>query len=145
MGPVLEDDMRLIFGITVALVVTLAIGCAGRKKQQSVSTVAPPAHWTAKVCTSVKDRITLLAGPSKDDVEVFGTWRFGEGQTVFDLPARVQQLTELYVKASTVPQGKNAQLCVRYDGHPKKAYNFSGSDEDHEVKSSDSDDSNCRC
>ena len=137
--------MRLICGITLGLVVALAIGCAGRKTQPSRSTVAPPAHWTAKVCTSVKDRITLYAGPSKDDVEAFGTWRLGEGQTVFDLPARVQQLTELYVKASTIPQGKNAQLCVRYDGHPKKAYNFSGADEDHQVKSSDSDDSSGRC
>ena len=137
--------MRLVFGITFGVMVALAVGCAGRKTQQSGSNVALPAHWTAKVCTSVKDRITLYAGPSKDDVEAFGTWRFGEGQTVYDLPVRVQQLTQLYVKASTVPQGKNAQLCVRYDGHPKKAYNFSGTDEDHLIKSSDSDDSNCRC
>src|SRR4051812_35209975 len=100
-----EDDMRLVFAITLALTAALVAGCASRKTQQSVTNVAPPAHWTTKVCTSVKDQITLYAGPSKDDAQAFGTWRAGEGQTVYDLPARVQQLTQLYVRASTVPQG----------------------------------------
>ena len=55
------------------------------------------------------------------------------------------QVYQVFVKATSVPEGKDAQLCVRYDGHPKKAYNFSGTDEEHLIKSSDNDDSGCHC
>ena len=135
--------MRTLFGLSLAAALAVAAACADHNSPQG--NVPPPAHWTAKVCTAVKDRVALSAGPSKDDAESFATWTLGQGQVVYDLPNRVQQLTQVYVKATSVPEGKDAQLCVRYDGHPKKAYNFSGTDEDHLIKSSDGDDSGCHC
>jgi hypothetical protein len=136
--------MRIVVGVSLGLGAAFMAACAGHNAPQS-GNAAPNAHWTAKVCTAVKDRITLSAGPSKDDTEPFATWQAGDGQVVYGLPVRVQQLTQVYVKALTRPEGKNAQLCVRYDGHAKKAYNFSGTDEDHMIKSSDSDDGSCHC
>jgi hypothetical protein len=63
----------------------------------------------------------------------------------YGLPERVQQLTQVYMNASGAPEGKDSQICLRYDGHSKKAFNFDGHDEDHLVKSSDNDDSSCHC
>lgn len=134
--------MRAIFGAGLALAVAIAVACGGTSKPQ---TSLPPTHWMAKVCTSVKDTITLAAGPSQSDSESFATWRTGDGQATYGLPARVQQLNEVYMKASGVPEGKDAQLCLRYDGRAKKAFNFSGRDEDHVVKASDADDGSCHC
>ena len=57
----------------------------------------------------------------------------------------MQQLSQVFVKASGAPTDKVAQMCVLFDGRPKKAFNFSGQSEDHVVKSSDTDDASCRC
>ena len=136
--------MRMIYGAGLALAVLIGAAACGDHNAPQMAQ-APPAHWTARVCTSVKDTITLVAGPSQDDSESFSVWRTGDGQMTYGLPARVQQLTQVWMKASGTPEGKDAQLCLRYDGHNKKAFNFSGHDEDHLAKSSDSDDSSCHC
>jgi hypothetical protein len=135
--------MRIVLGAGLGLAVFIGAACADHSAPQQAS--APPAHWTAKVCTSLKDTLTLQSGPSQDDSESFATWRSGDGQMTYGLPARVQQLTQVYVNATGVPEGKEAQVCLRFDGHSKKAFNFSGHDESHLVKSSDSDDSSCHC
>jgi hypothetical protein len=93
----------------------------------------------------VKDEITLHAGPSSDDTDVFGHWRPSDAQASYALPDRVQQLTQVFVRAVTTPDNKVANVCVLFDGRPKKAFNFSGLTEDHLVKSSDTDDASCRC
>lgn len=138
--------MRLIYGLGIAMGISLAAACAHSGANVPVTTpTPPPAHWTAKVCTSVKDEIIINAGPSADDTDNFGRWRAGDGQVAYNLPERVQQLSQVYVKASGAPTDKVAQMCVLYDGRPKKAFNFSGQDENHLIKTSDTDDSSCRC
>ncbi len=135
----LRGKLSLVFvGLSV-----LQLSCAGQQ-QPPLSIPAPPVRWTVEVCSSVKDSIALQAGPSRDDNDVFATWRQGDGQRTYDLPARVQNLSQVYLKATSRDDGETG-LCVRYDGHGKKAYNFDGKSEDHEVKASDGDDSNCRC
>ena len=135
----LRGKLSLVFvGLSV-----LQLSCAGQQ-QPPLSIPAPPVRWTVEVCSSVKDSVTLQAGPSRDDNDVFATWRQGDGQRTYDLPARVQNLSQVYLKATSRDDGETG-LCVRYDGHGKKAYNFDGKSEDHEVKASDGDDSNCRC
>lgn len=137
--------MRLL-GVGLAFGITLTAACAQHSGAAAAPTPPPPpAHWSAKVCTAVKDEITLHAGPSSDDADVFGRWRGGDGQVSFDLPARVQQLSQVFVRAVSAPDNKSASMCVLFDGRPKKAFNFSGLSEDHLIKSSDTDDASCRC
>lgn len=140
--------MRTAFGIGFGLGLVLSAACVqhtAAPPDSAATPPPPPAHWTAKVCTSVKDEITLHAGPSRDDTDIFGRWRTGDGQVSYGLPQRIQQLSQVFVRAATTPEDKMAQICVMYDGRPKKALNFSGRDEDHLIKSSDTDDTSCRC
>jgi hypothetical protein len=138
--------MRMIYGFGLAFGLALTAACMHNGASKPANTTTPPpSHWTAKVCTSVKDEITINAGPSADDTDNFGHWRAGDGQAAYNLPERVQQLSQVFVKASGAPADKVAQMCVLFDGRPKKAFNFSGQSEDHLIKSSDTDDSSCRC
>jgi hypothetical protein len=131
-----------MIGVGLALGVAIAAACGGPKE---ANTSLPPSHWMAKVCTSDKDTLTIAAGPNQTDVESFATWRAGDGQASYGLPARVQQLEQVYVKMTGTPEGKSAQVCLRFDGRAKKAFNFTGHDEDHTVKAGDADDGSCRC
>jgi hypothetical protein len=134
-----RSKLGLVFvGLSV-----LQLSCASQQ-QTPKSVPAPPARWTVEVCSSVKGSVALQAGPSKDDSNLFATWRQGDGQKTYDLPARLQNLSEIYLKATSQDDGDTA-LCVRYDGHGKQAYNFNGKSQDHELKASDGDDSSCRC
>lgn len=137
--------MRIVYGLGLAFGLALTAACMHSGAKTPAAPAAPPAHWTAKVCTSVKDEIVINAGPSADDTDNFGHWRTGDGQTAYSLPERVQQLSQVFVKASGAPQDKVVQMCVLFDGRPKKAFNFSGQSEDHLIKSSDTDDASCRC
>ena len=134
---------KLTLGLGVLGLSVLTLSCASQQQRPRTAS-APPARWTVEVCSSVKDAVTLQAGPSKDDSDVFATWRQGDGQRTYDLPARLQNLSRIYLKAASQNDGDTA-LCVRYDRHGKKAFNFNGTSEDHEVKASDGDDSSCRC
>jgi hypothetical protein len=137
--------MRLT-ALGLAAAILVLVSCkSGGSAPPAATPAPPPAHWTAKVCTAVKDQITLRAGPSSDDTDVFGHWQAGDGQISIDLPARVQQLSQVFVRAETMPDNKVANICLLFDGRPKKAFNFSGLTEDHLVKSSDTDDTSCRC
>jgi hypothetical protein len=121
-------------GVAVFALVLLAFGSLPRAA----------AHWTVTVCSSVKSSVTLQAGPSSVDNNVFKTWKQRDKQKTYDLPSRVQSLGQIYLKATSPDDGETA-LCVRYDGHAKKAYNFDGKAEDHDVKASAGDDGSCRC
>jgi hypothetical protein len=110
----------------------------------TTSTPSPSARWTVVVCSSRSGPVTLHAGPSKDDNEVFVTWRQGD-QRVHALPQRVQNLSEVYLRAAKPDDGKPVELCVLFDGHPKKRLDFRGGVEDGRVKSSDTDQDECRC
>ena len=105
---------------------------------------APNARWTVVVCSSRSSPVTLEAGPSKDDHGVFATWQQG-GQRIYALPQRVQNLTEVYVRAVKPADGMPVELCVLFDGHPKQRLAFDEREEDKTVKSSDSDEDDCRC
>ena len=104
----------------------------------------PNARWTVVVCSSRSTPVTLQAGPSKDDSGAFATWQQG-GQRIYALPQRVQNLTEVYVRAVKPDDGMPVELCVLFDGHPKQRLAFDGREEDQTVKSSDSDEDDCRC
>lgn len=107
-------------------------------------TPAPNARWTVVVCSSRSSPVTLEAGPSKDDSGAFATWQQG-GQRIYALPQRVQNLTEVYVRAVKPDDGMPVELCVLFDGHPKQRLAFDKREENQTVKSSDSDKDNCRC
>ena len=106
--------------------------------------VASAARWSVAVCSSRANSVTLQAGPSKDDSATFATWKEGGTQRIYDLPPRVQNLTSVYFKA-VGSETKPVELCILFDGKPKKRVSFEDGDEDHTVKSSDENDNDCRC
>ena len=109
--------------------------------------VVPPAaaaRWSVAVCSSRANSVTLQAGPSKDDSATFATWQTGGVQRIYDLPTRLQNLTSVYFKA-VGSETKPVELCVLFDGKPKKRVSFDDGDADHTVKSSDENDNDCRC
>jgi hypothetical protein len=133
--------LRSKSGLIFVGLCVLQFSCAHGQRPPNT---APSARWTVEVCSSVKGSLTLQAGPSKDDTRVFATWSQSQGQRIYNLPARLQNLSQVYLKATSRDDGETG-LCLRYDGHGKKAYNFHGKSEDHEAKASDGDDDGCRC
>src|SRR5688572_28069586 len=87
----------------------------------AVSTPSPAAkaRWTVAVCSSRAGDVTLQAGPSEADSRTFATWKEGDSQRVYELPAEVQNLYEIHFRA-TGSEAKPIELCVLYDGKPKK-------------------------
>ena len=111
-----------------------------------INTQTPSARtrWTVVVCSSRASEITLQAGPNKFDNQTFATWRASGGQRIYELPARVQNLSEIYFQA-IVSDANPVELCVLHDGRPKKRVAFDEGSEDHEISASDDDDNDCRC
>jgi len=131
---------RFAFVLTLLTVATLTASC-----QRGASTRTPEsARWASTVCSSQADLITLNAGPSKDDTTAFAQWKRGDGTRSFALPARVQNLQKVYVEANNSPQGRDTEMCVKYDNRPKKRVSFSKS-ENHTVDANSGDDTGCRC
>jgi hypothetical protein len=88
--------------------------------------------WSVVVCSARAKSVTLSAGTSETDGEVF------------ELPARVQSLSRIYLKGSASDKNQ-VEMCVLYDGKPKKRVEFDD-DEDVIVSSTDIDDlDKCRC
>ncbi len=106
-------------------------------------TVENKVRWSVVVCSSRAKNVTLSAGPGENDSQVFATWKEGAGQRKFDLPARVQNLTSVFLMGSASDKNQ-VELCVLFDGKPKKRIEFDDS-EDQVINSSDSDDIDCRC
>ena len=105
---------------------------------------AAKAHWTATICSSRAGELTLQAGPSKTDSQTFATWQTGSSQKIYELPARVQNLPEVHFRA-IASEHQPVELCVLYDGRPKKRVGFNEGTEEHTVKAGDGDDDSCRC
>lgn len=101
-------------------------------------------RWTLVVCSSRSSEVTLQAGPNEADSRTFATWKEGGSQRVFELPARVQDLTKIHFRA--IGSDVNpVELCVLYDGRPKKRIAFDEGSEKHTVGANDDDDNDCRC
>lgn len=100
--------------------------------------------WSVVVCSARSKSVTLSAGTSDKDGEVFATWQDGAAQRKFELPARLQSLSKIYFKGSASDKNQ-VEMCILYDGKPKKRVEFDD-DEDVFVSSSDVDDlDKCRC
>lgn len=99
--------------------------------------------WSVVVCSSRAKNVTLSAGPNENDNEVFATWKESSNQKKFELPARVQKLSSIFFMGSASDKNQ-VELCVLFDGKPKKRIEFDDS-EDHIINSNDADDSDCRC
>lgn len=131
---------RLVFALTILTVAALTAAC-----QRGVASRAPEsARWVSMVCSSQADVVTLNAGPSKDDTTAFAQWKRGDGSRAFALPSRVQNLQKVYLEANNSPQGRDTEMCVKYDNRPKKRVSFSKS-ENHTIDANSSDDTRCRC
>jgi len=111
----------------------------------ALATATPqiPARWSVAVCSSRSKTVMMSAGPNETDSEVFATWKEGSTQKVFNFPARVQNLSSVYFKASGSDKNQ-VELCILYDGKPKRRIEFDD-DEDATITSSDTNDNECRC
>jgi hypothetical protein len=131
---------RLVFVLTILTAAALTAAC-----QSGVASRAPEsARWVNVVCSSQADVVTFNAGPSKDDTTAFAQWKRGDGSRAFALPARVQNLQKVYVEANNSPQGRDTEMCVKFDNRPKKRVSFSKS-ENHTIDANSGDDTRCRC
>ena len=131
---------RFVFVLTVLTVGSLTAAC-----QRGTAVRTPEsARWVSMVCSSQADVVTLNAGPSKDDTTAFAQWKRGDGSRAFALPPRVQTLQKIYLEANNSPQGKETEMCVKFDNRPKKRVSFSKS-ENHTIDANSADDTKCRC
>jgi hypothetical protein len=86
----------------------------------------------------------MSAGASESDSATFANWKEGTTERIFHLPARLQNLSSIYVEANG-SESNPVELCVLYDGRPKKRIAFDEGNESHIINSSDDDDNDCRC
>ena len=106
------------------------------------STVQNP--WSVVVCSARTKSVTLSAGTSETDGEVFAIWQKDIEQRKFELPVHMQKHSRIYLKGSASDKNQ-VEMCVLYDGKPKKRVEFDD-DEDVIVSSTDVDDlDKCRC
>ncbi len=85
----------------------------------------------------------LSVGENERETFPFATWRETSPQRIFNMPDRVQNLTTIHFMASTTDKNQ-VELCILYDGKPKKRVEFDDS-EDISVNAADKDDESCRC
>ncbi len=101
-------------------------------------------RWSALVCSSKAKTVTLFAGTGASDAENFAVWTPDAAQKTFDLPANVQTLSKIYLKAVAADRNP-VEMCVLYDGAPKKRVEFND-EEDVHVNMTDTEGANkCRC
>ena len=106
------------------------------------STVQNP--WSVVVCSARTKSVTLSAGTSETDGEVFAIWQKDIEHRKFELPVHLQKLSRIYLKGSASDKNQ-VEMCVLYEGEPKKRVEFDD-DEDVIVSSTDVDDlDKCRC
>ncbi len=137
----------------VFLAAVFAFGCTVNVNQPNAnvnntnssasSNSAAKTHWSAVVCSSRAQTVTMSAGPNKNDSQVFAAWKQDAAQKKFNLPDRVQNLSSIFFMASASDKNQ-VEICVLYDGKPKKRVEFDDS-EDHTINAGDADDSDCRC
>lgn len=100
--------------------------------------------WSVVVCSSRANSVTLSAGASDAAGEIFATWKQETPQREFQIPAKLQNLSRIYLKASASDKNQ-VEMCVLYDGKAKKRIEFDD-DEDVFVASTDTDElDKCRC
>ena len=100
--------------------------------------------WSVVICSARTKSVTLSAGASETDGEVFAIWQKDIEQRKFDLPVHVQKLSRIYLKGSASDKNQ-VEMCVLYGGEPKKRVEFDD-DEDVIVSFTDVDDlDKCRC
>jgi hypothetical protein len=117
------------------------------KTQSAPPLPSPSPRWVVMVCRSstATSEITMQAGPTNTDYNVFATWKAsdGGGDKLYKLPESIQDRNTIYFRA-TSPENKQGELCVKFNNHPKKKISFDDGDEDAWIGASD-DDAKCRC
>ena len=95
--------------------------------------------------TTATSEITMQAGPSNTDYNVFATWKAsdGGGDKLYNLPESIQDRNILYFLA-TSPEHKQSELCVKFNNHPKKKISFDDGEEGSWIATSD-EDAKCKC
>ena len=122
----------------------IAIALFGVVLSVSASTAhaqkATKSGWWIRVNTAKMEASTISfqIGTSKKDSRNWRTWTAGQ-RMEFDLPAEMRDVAELYIRATSIPQNKNALFCVFYRDHGVEHFKFDG-DVDHKMKRDDSDD-----
>ena len=144
--------------IGIGFIALMAIfGCSTRESSQTQepykmpsSPPSLPSHsprWMVTVCrgSTETSEITMQAGPSNTDNDVFATWKAsdGGGDKLYKLPERIQDRNTIHFRA-TSPEHKQGELCVKFNDHPKRKISFDDGDEDAWIEASD-DDAKCRC
>jgi hypothetical protein len=122
---------RFVLVLTILTVAALTAAC----QRGAASRTPQSARWVSMLCSSQADVVTLNAGPSKDDTTAFAQWKRGDGSRAFALPPRVQNLQKIYLEANNCPQGRETEMCVKFDNRPKKRMSFSKS-ENHTIVAS---------
>jgi hypothetical protein len=141
--------------IGIGFIALMAIfGCStsgsSQTQEQYKTQSSPPSpspRWIVMVCrgSTATSEITMQAGPSNTDNDVFATWKAsdGGGDKLYKLPERIQDRNKIYFRA-TSPEHKQGELCVKFNNRPKRKISFDGGDEDAWIEASD-DDAKCRC
>jgi hypothetical protein len=138
--------------IGIGFITLMAIfGCSTRESSQTQEQYktqsAPPPRWAVMVCRSstATSEITMQAGPSNTDNDVFATWKAsdGGGDKLYKLPESIQDRNIIYFSA-TSPEHKQSELCVKFNDYPKKKISFDDGDEGSWIATSD-DDAKCKC
>lgn len=105
---------------------------------------AAPAGWNIKVCADRTQalKIEFLFGGSKTNASDTYTWEKNKSPNEFDVPAGSANLNEIYIRGDVVPSGRQAELCLMWQGKVAKHLKFNKK-EDHTVKQSGND--KCPC
>lgn len=134
-----KKNMRIKFCLIFLAAVVVSTGCKVPNQNADVKM-----RWSAVVCSSKAKKVTLFAGGDGANAQSFADWNADVPQKKFDLPAGVQGLSKIYLKA-VAPERGQTEMCVLYDGAPKKRVEFDD-EEDVHVSASDVVGANqCRC
>lgn len=129
---------RMIGALTFAIAIAATTLMAQQPRQQENAQLTK-AGWWVRVDTKKTDAksITLQVGTKAGNRRAWRAWHEGDGYE-FDVPRDLQSAKELYIQASSNPDGKTTRFCVYFQSMGMKRFDFSG-DKEEQIKKSDRD------
>lgn len=104
---------------------------------------ATKAGWWIRISTDKTEAtsIEFEIGRRERDHDPWRTWKAGD-PAEFDLPETYVQVPRLYVRATAIPGGKMASLCMMYKDHGVRRLEFDGSEA--QIKEQSDTDMDCK-
>ena len=133
--------MKRLIGALVLAMAVATTALIAQEPQRQDNALVTKSGWWVRVDAKKTDAnsITLQIGTKAGDRRAWKAWHAGDSDE-FDVPRDFVSAKELYIQASSNPNGKTTKFCVFFQGLGMKKFDFS-TDKEEQIKKSDREES----